>query len=175
MRSFAGTGERELESPLGLLAPGREACRHPGEGADREALVELHCCRSGYLAALPELLDDIENRIPPEPDFARFPEERSCREAFRHGEAKAQEACGRNSCRMAETPCIPVRHLGCYHLGYLSHWSRNCDAAVQQRGEFERWARRAPNDSPGETEESDASGTGRRNRPSTSSSVRGVQ
>jgi len=141
LRSFSGNGEMELESPLGLTDSRREACPHPGASATNEELARMHCCRSGFLAALPELLNDIETRMPPEPDAARFPEQRSCREAFRFGELKATEACGRSFCRMPDMPCIPVRHLGCYHLGFVSHWNRNCEDAIASRGDFESWAR----------------------------------
>jgi hypothetical protein len=148
LRSFSGHAEREAESRLGLTDSHREACPHPGADATNEQLVGMHCCRSGYLAALPELLSDIENRMPPEPDAERFPEERSCREAFRHGEQRAAETCARGSCPgTPETPCTPVRHLGCYHLGFVAHWHRHCDFGEERKTEFENWANIASSDS----------------------------
>jgi hypothetical protein len=141
LRSFSGGARPELDSPLALLSPNREACAHPGENANVEALTQMHCCRQGYLAALPELLEHIQERTPPAPNPAQYPEEVSCRAAFNYGVTLSRDKCQHsNVCYAPIQPCIPIRHLGCFHLGYISEWNVNCHLGQERRAEFIRWA-----------------------------------
>jgi len=112
INNLSGMARGDTGGPFSLQAEERQACRLKDN-------LERQCCLKGFLAAIPELNAHI-NEIP-DPDPAKFPERKSCREAYDFGRMQAKFSCTFNDqCFMPVEACIPIRHLGCFHLGYTS-------------------------------------------------------
>jgi hypothetical protein len=121
---------------FGLTDVSRQACRFrpPESELTEPERMKRQCCIQGYLAAIPELNRKLR-MLPPDPDPERLPEEKSCRDAYDYGQLHARVACAHAVCVIPKEPCIPVRHLGCFHLGFTTVWTAgNCEKAPKEIG-----------------------------------------
>jgi len=113
--NLSGMARGDRGGPFSVQAKERQAC-HALQDAEKQ------CCLKGFLAAVPELNAYI-NEIP-DPDPVRFPERKSCKEAYDFGRMQAKFSCTfSDQCFMPVEACIPIRHLGCFHLGYTSFFA----------------------------------------------------
>jgi len=133
--SLSGTAQLDQGGPLSILSDQRKACRN--ESIPEEA--QRQCCLQGFLSTIPQLNAFILEV--PDPEDA---ERRSCREAYDFGRMHSRFACTHkdkeSACAEPIQACIPVRHLGCFHLGYTAYWvSDECTSTLKNSAQADQF------------------------------------